>query len=354
MSSIRRLNITSSPNGYSVIELAVVVAILSVLAGITLPNIIGLIKSSRIDSAKTILNSSIAYCLGQSRSVGDLSTIQAFSAEATGRLAELGYKLSDSKQSCLNALIEPIDANEDYMFAMGFNLNQGVVQKVAFPAANRSSEGSCKLWGICGIPPELQEEWDRLAKIESDKKACNDAFYTFLSSGSKGQKNVWDDTSQSCSRAQWVLDGTRYTSKDAYDATFTAKVGKECLAELSRYASSNPPNGRYTNQNCDIDTYFLNGVNLETSDPVIYQAKSLEYTQQQCAASEASWISSGSNGAFRPPSGIDCQAKWKCGTQIYTDEASYKSSSCGAPPPPPPAPAPVCRIMTRRGCILWG
>ena len=44
--------------------------------------------------------------------------------------------------------------------------------------------------------PELKAEWDCLAKIKGDKKACDDGFYTFLNDGSKGQRNAWDDRSK--------------------------------------------------------------------------------------------------------------------------------------------------------------
>ena len=337
-------------------ELAAVVAVLGILAGFTIPAFLTFQKSSRIDQAKAVLNAAIAECLQTYRTNPDSAGNTSVDEQKLAPLIGSGYVVDGSRDKCDEFWIKPSDSSEDYLFSMGFMVRNGKVIKVAIPARDRGSEAKCKSWGTCGIPQELQAEWDRLARIEAEKKACNDDFYTFLNSGNKGQKNVWDESSQSCSRAQWVLDGTRYTNKEAYDAAFTAKVGKECLAELSSYSSSNPPNGRYTNSKCDIDTYFLNGKDLETSDPVIYESRLLEYKQQQCAAAENNWLNSGSDGAFVSPSGMSCQVKWKCNTQIYTDEASYKSSSCGAPPPPPPVPPPtkrVCVLMTRAGCVSW-
>jgi prepilin-type N-terminal cleavage/methylation domain-containing protein len=366
MANARRLpNATrnNSSSGFSLAELATSVAIIGVLSAIAIPQVYKYgLKLPRTDEAKSILNSAISECLRSIR-YGASPSQSALDSTiiSNNRLEPLGYKLLNASYNpnCSRTEIAPIDATEDLLYQMGFMINPaGKVVKTAIPAKDKSSLPSCKAWAgdNCGISPELQAEWDRIAKIEADKKACNDAFYTFLNSGSKGQKNVWDDDSQSCSRAQWVLDGTRYTSKAAYDAAFTAKVGKECLAELSSYSSSNPPNGRYTNSKCEIDTYFLNGANLETSDPVIYEAKLLEYNQQQCAAAENKWLQASTNGAFSSPSGLNCQVKWKCNTQIYTDEASYKSSSCAAPPPPQPQPPPtqrVCVLMTRAGCVSW-
>lgn len=336
---INRRPLTRTAGGYTLLELVTVVAILSILAGISIPAFIDFIKSSKVDQAKSVLNSAIARCLQDYRSDPVNFSDAAVPEETLAGIDQVGYKVDSGKDKCQQFMLVPIDPNEDYLFPMGFRISNGTVTKTAIPASDRSSENACKSWGTCGISPELQAEWDRLAKIEADKKACNDAFYTFLNSGSNGQKNVWDDASQSCSRAQWVLDGTRYTSKDAYDAAFTAKVGKECAAKLSNYATSNPPNGRYSDPSCKVDTYFFNGKNLDTNDAVIYEAARADYNVQQCSAAESTWKSGSSSGAFTPPSGLSCTAKWKCGATIYTDEASYNSSTCKAPPPvksPPP------------------
>ena len=325
-------------NGFSVLELTAVLAVLSILAGLSIPAFIDFIKSSRIDQAKAALNAAISDCLQQARSSPDDATTSSPTEENLSVLESVGYQIDSAKNTCSDFLIKPISSTEDYLFAMGFMIRNGKVAKTAIPASDRGSESACKAWGTCGISPELQAEWDRLAKIEADKKACNDSFYTFLNSGSKGQKNVWDDATQSCSRAQWVLDGTRYTSKDAYYSAFTDKVGKQCAAELAGYSSNNPPNGPYKNDNCGIDTYFFNGVNLESSDPTLYESKKLEYNNQQCAAAENSWLKDGKAGQFTWPNGLSCTAKWKCpaeNNKVFTDQASYTASTCGTPPKPP-------------------
>ena len=335
--------------GFSLLELVVVVTVLSILAGISLPAFINFLKTARIDQTKAILNSAIATCLQNYRSDPDGAYTASISEADLAGVEQAGYKVSSGKDKCSDFMVVPSDPNENYLFPMGFMVRNGKVTKIAIPASDRSSESACKSWGTCGIPSELQAEWDRLARIEADKKACNDAFYTFLNSGSKGQKNVWDDSSQSCSRTQWVLDGTRYTSKESYDAAFEAKVGKQCIAALASYTDNNPPNGPYKNSECGIDTYFLNGKNLETSDPIIYAQKQLEYNNAQCSAAELTWRNDGKAGAFAPPAGLSCTALWKCPQdegKVYTDIKSYETSACAAPPPP------TCKRYDRFGrCI---
>jgi len=347
---------TRPADGYTILEVSVVVAVLAILASIGIPAVLNMVKDSKIDQAKATLNSAVAECLQTTRTDPENASAARPTDEKLSGLASAGYQVDSAQNTCSDFLIKPSDPSENYLFPMGFMVRNGKVTKIAIPAGDRGSENACKSWGTCGVPPELQAEWDRLAKIEADKKACNDAFYTFLNSGSKGQKNVWDDDSQSCSRVQWVLDGTRYTSKDAYDAAFTAKVGKQCAAELASYASNNPPNGPYKND-CGIDTYFFNGVNLESSDPTLYESKKLEYNNQQCAAAENSWLKDGKAGQFTWPSGLSCTAKWKCpaeNNKVFTDQASYTASSCGTPPIPkciePPRPWFCSRLPSHEAC----
>lgn len=330
----------TTSSGFSILELAVVVTVLSILAGISLPAFFDFVKSSRIDAAKAQLNSLLAECLKNSR-LDSYDLSEPIDNPNLSTLEGLGYRIDNKSNSCEHFSIEPSDPGDKFTYTLGFRVGLGSdnnirVEKFAIPSDSSSALGSCKLWAgaNCSASSDQQQKWEEEAKLAEAKKLCNDEFYTFLNNGSKGQKNVWDDASQSCSRAQWVLEGTRYTSKDAYNAAFTAKVGKECAASLAAYANNNPPNGPYKNEACDIDTYFLNGSNLESSDPAVYQAKQKEYNDLQCDAAEQAWLSDGTAGAFTWPAGLSCIAKWKCpveSNRIFTDINSFNTSSCAAP-----------------------
>lgn len=348
-------------SGYSLLELTAVVSVMSILLVVTIPPAVKqFIILPKADEAKTLLNSVIAQCLQDQRSNPNDGQISPSSTLISNeRLNQLSYKINTDSKSCANFELIPSEENETILFPLGFRISAGKVLKYASPARDKVSLSSCQAWAgaNCTASQQQIEYWRGIEDLENQKKACNDSFYTFLNSGSKGQKNVWDDVTNSCSRTQWVLDGTRYTSKDAYDAAFVAKVGKECAATLASYAKNNPPNGPYKNEACDINTYFLNGTNLESSDPAVYQAKQKEYNDLQCDATEQAWLKDGMSGAFTWPTGLSCSAKWKCpreNNKIYLDLSSYNTSSCAAPPPAPaPPPEPPCRIRSSNGiCIL--
>lgn len=181
-------NASIKDKGFSLLELVAVVVVLGMKAGISLPAFINFLKASKINQTKAILNSAIATCLQNYRSDPDNADSATLPEASLAGVEQAGYKVNAGKDKCSDFMVSPSDPNENYLFSIGFMVRNGKVTKLAIPSSDRSSENSCKSWGTCGIPPELQAEWDRLAKIEADKKACNDVFCTFLNSGSKGQK----------------------------------------------------------------------------------------------------------------------------------------------------------------------
>lgn len=321
-------------NGFTVLELVAVVTILAILAGISIPAFTNIIKSSRIDQAKASLNKAIAECLQNYRTDPDNADTALVPADNLNGLAEAGYTVVDGKDKCSDFMLKPRDPNENYLFQMGFMVRNGRVTKIAIPASNRSSENACKSWGTCGVSPELQAEWDKIDKIEADKKACNDTFYQWLNDKNSGQKNRWDDSSNSCSKQTWAFEGTIQANEEAFKAARDAKLGRICAQKLKDQENSSF-DGNFVDTTCGINTWFFRGKDLGTADKTIYDAESRKYQEQQCQAAEASWLAGNSNGAFTSPPGLSCNAKWKCGTQIFTDEASYNSSQCAPKKPDP-------------------
>ena len=60
-------------NGFSLVEIVIVIAILSTLSAISIPNVLKTINSNRIDEAKILMDSYAAECLKEFRLGKDLS-----------------------------------------------------------------------------------------------------------------------------------------------------------------------------------------------------------------------------------------------------------------------------------------
>ena len=102
---ISTLNIRhpKNKNGFTLIELVVVIAGLSILAGISIPGVLELIKLSKIDEAKALMNGYISDCLGQYRISTDPSDFynNAMPEDLDEvKLATLGYKVEGGKSKC--------------------------------------------------------------------------------------------------------------------------------------------------------------------------------------------------------------------------------------------------------------
>lgn len=316
----------NAEEGFSLLELVVVVTILSILAGIGIPIIGNIINQSKIDSVKASVNSAISDCLQKVRLGGDPTGITPSNAIISDEsIKSLGYKVSD--KSCSSFMVSPTDPNDKYLFQLGFKISPtGDVVKIAVPGADRGSLSSCENWGgvNCGVSAEQQSIWDALAKIEASKKACNDEFYAWLQKPSSGSYNRWDETSKSCTLLTWAFEGSIQRDEQAVKDARTAKLGALCTAklkekELAKY------DGAFTDPDCGT-TYFCSGKDLATDSKTAYDACKEQERQTKCTAALGSWKTKGVNGQFNESG---CTAMWQCNGQILTTQADYEASSCG-------------------------
>ena len=105
-------------NGYTLIELVIVISGLSILAGISIPGVIGLIKLSKIDEAKAIMNGYISDCLGQYRIATNPSDFYENAVPQNLdeiKLATLGYKVEGSKSKCSWLSIAPSNEEDEFL-----------------------------------------------------------------------------------------------------------------------------------------------------------------------------------------------------------------------------------------------
>ncbi len=330
-------------NGYSLAELAFVVAIISILAGISFPSFVNIaIKSPRVDQTKAILNSAIASCLQNYRTdPTNANTAKVPEDRLTG-LSSSGYSIETGKDKCSDFMLTPTDPNEDYLFPIGFMVRDGKVTKVAIPAKNRDSENSCKAWGTCGIPPELQAEWDRLAAIEKAKKDCNETFYTWLRKPSSGSNNRWDEATNTCSLKTWAFEGSIQASEESYKAAETRKYGLICTEKTTAEQTKKTTGGPVTISECGSREFFFclgeDKGSLEAMNACV-----AENQEAKCISDRETARLGGHKGKYGPIEGPGkCgETVWMCNKVMVYSEEGYKDTECGKAPPTPTCVEPV-------------
>jgi len=351
----------SFQEGFSLLELVAVVSVLSILAGISIPAFLGFIKSARIDQAKATLNSAIAECLQISRTDPDNANSAEVPKEKLTGLDSAGYVVSEGKDKCFDFMIKPKDEGESYLYSIGFMVRDGKVSKIAIPAKDQASRKSCESWGTCGIPPELQAEWDRLAELAEAKKECNEDFYTWLRKPSSGVNNRWDEASDSCTVVTWAFEGSIQINEEAYKAAEQRKYGEICAQKTKDIKDAGEETGGpYTITECGLrEFYFCKGEDKGTYEAM--EACIADHKEQQCIADRENARTSGHEGQYGPIEGPgQCgDTKWMCQKVMVDSEEEFKSlqeekKACGYVPPestppaetppsePAPDPAEVC------------
>jgi len=324
-----RLTNQDKAYGYSILELVVVIAILSAIAGIAFPSINRWIALARIDSVKTLLNSAAAECLQGIREGNSPEEIPIKETTVSNEtLGSYGYKIKESDKSCASFFVIPINEDEKFMYPLGVKINSlGEIAKIAIPASDSGSLNSCKNWaGVnCGVSPEQQAIWDALAKIEKDKKTCNDEFYTWLQKPSSGSNNRWDETTKSCTLETWAYKGSIQKDQAAVQSARAADLGAECAAKLKAKSSESPPfDGLFSDPDCG-STYFCSGKDLATDSLTAYSACKEEERVQKCTAALGDWKNTKANGKFEV---AGCQAAWACNGTYYNTQTDFDKTTC--------------------------
>jgi len=342
----------ASEEGFTVVELITVLVILSALSALSIPNVNKWIKLSRIDEAKASLNIAAANCLQNLRTGKTMSDTDATGPELSNdKLNTIGYKIKTKKNKCGEFLIEPVDSKEDILFTLGFRITEeGDVTKISIPSDNKASLNSCKKWAgtNCGISPEQQAEWDRLAALAAAKKTCNDNFYKWLNEtppdGGSGQFSRWDDKNNSCSLETWGFEGSIVSGEQGYNDALERKLGRECTKKIKdQYTTpknTNPADssGNYsavTIEECGTrEFWFVNGIDEGSEDKFLAKIAAVkelkclndrELTRQRTGKNSYY----GKYGPFDGP-GACGEIVWMCDGKQVTSEKAYKTETvCG-------------------------
>jgi len=335
---------------FSLLELIVVLAGLGILASLAIPNFIKYLQFAQIDEAKSLLNTAASECLQELRRSSDDSwknfqpeALKARKSATEGGLPALpgNYQYQDGKDTCEEVQIyDP--AGGDTIFPMlRFRIDaSGRVFKDS-QYFNDESKTACESWGNCGG----SESADYLIQCKADQAACDANYSSFIANQKDGgpwEVGKWQgtckwpaDNAAGCVTTKiWTFEGAAVSSQADYDKKYADRFGQQCLdSKQSAIDNFNPKGyGTVNLPECNLYESYYDGVQLDCNDAsdcaTAYAAAQEKDLQEQCLAAENAWKISGVNGKF---SEVGCTTKWQCSGVIYSTQADYDASSCGAP-----------------------
>ena len=305
--------------GFTILELVAVLAVLSSLTAISIPNIQRWVNLSRIDESKAKVNTAISDCLFSLREGKDMTVTKPSEQIISDKnISSVGYKIKSGADNCDDFMIEPTSNTENFLYSIGFRTSElGVITKYAFPANDKGSLASCERWAgsNCGVTAEQQAEWDRLAKIAADKKKCNDDFNDWLRntppSGGSGSNNRWDDSNNTCSLKTWAFEGVIQSDEAGFNAAQKAKLGEICIANKQKKKDAKVLEGPVTVESCgDTEYYFCTGEEFTTKAQ--FDTCVANNAEAKCLSDREAARKSGHTGQYGPIAGPG-----KCSEIVY-------------------------------------
>ena len=342
-------------NGFTILELLVVVGVLSILGGISVPKIGNIIESSKVDQAKALLNTAAADCLQKNRLNGadkDLIDDSIISEELVN---QIGYEIDkgNNGDKCSYFQLVPTNGNDNVRYPIGFSVLDGSLSKFATPTStDRGSINSCEGWAGTNCKQDESMkfliEWRN--QIQENKTACEANYSNWLTNTQPLQFKRWNPnadsgcpdrppkdgstsyrtdpncTTNGCNRVVFGLDGkfVGFTRED-YDRALETKYGKACTEwvaskKLANY-TNNPQNQPAELKECGTQKFwFYKGIDTGSQE---------EFNKRIC--------SDNVDIAMRNTSGISVQKTVQgCGSKVYNfcdakikdTEKDYKECSC--------------------------
>jgi len=335
-----------SVNGYTILEMVVVIAILSALAGLAAPPIMKWIKKSQVSEAKAILNTAVSQCLEEFRSntnpPDDPNGWKNRKPEAVNRRLPGNYQFSAGKSTCSGISIEDKNSVKE-LPDLSFSINsEGQVSKLA-RVYDPEYEYAAKSFG----PTSLSESAISINACLERRSNCLQNLNKYLASGVDGLASAKDwtggctfpeDPNAGCNVEVWAFKKMKYPNKQAFDQAYEEVLGQTCREERQKLIAAKHNGATPANVialGCPSMWWFQG---LEMSKEV-YDNKIAEEEEAKCLADREAARKNGHQGKYGPATGPRrCgDVVWMCNMQELT-ENEYNISTCAAPPPTPPRP----------------
>jgi len=238
-----------SAKGYSILELVTVIAVLSTLASLSLPNVLRIFDFNNVEEAKTLLNTAAADCLQQSRI--ESSPIIYSDTVDEAKSNTLGYSLdstskpdqgsSETGAKCSFLLLNPTNTNDTIRYPIGFSVSQGELTKFADrPSADAASIQSCENWAGDNCATNSSDAQKTIANSNTAnaiaQQTCEADYEDWTPSATgKSEYNRWNSDTNSCDKTIYAYDGkivgydkcSQQLAKDKADKTDTNDESSE-------------------------------------------------------------------------------------------------------------------------------
>ena len=100
--------LSDESQGFSLLEIAVILAVISILSSFAIPNVLRIGKDADLSEAQSLLNSSAADCLQSLRNGKDLAVTEPSpNIISNSRLSSINYKIKSTRNKCINFQVEP-------------------------------------------------------------------------------------------------------------------------------------------------------------------------------------------------------------------------------------------------------
>ena len=363
--------------GFTLLEIVVVLAVLATISGLSIANFSKLLDLNNVDEAKALMNGTGAECLQELRKGKAPATVDIDEGELTlsnKKLNTLGYKLeTKNKNTCSNVEIVPTNENDEYRFKMGFRLDDsGKLEKFGTPPdAGGKIEAlkACESWAgdKCDGSPEYKEWREYMAEIDAAEAACKAEFAeaTGTNDGSlEGEFLTWDPSARSeecksgppkrvsntcttngCRKLVFYFNGERVPDIGDAMKAFKEKKCREWQQEQIKI--DNDRNTPVTNTTyCDDQEFWFCGKtsydNAETMNSCLDKRD-----DQRCEADRNDAFARGESGEYISDKGktISCSQAWYfCqlpNNKFATPNRSEWVDRCVVAPVVTPGPNPI-------------
>ena len=294
----------SKHDGFTLLELVVVLAGLGILSSLAIPNYMKYLDYAKVDEAKALLNSAAADCLQGLRRKGEGRLNDPVNDDiiSNTRLKNTGYVFKDGTSrnfdenylpNCSTIFITAaLEADRSERLPdLGFTLYvDGTLTKIAVDSGSETKFSS-ESWAGRNTTKETELiEWQELNEaITKSKTICKNNRLSFMQSPGVGRTKMWDPvkisncttkppkfedpetcTAEGCTKDAWYIDGEFC----GYDATDFERCQNEkdnalCKSQKDAMTSNNATTETIDGDqlsNCDSPVWFFEGVNQGSAE----------------------------------------------------------------------------------------